>query len=48
VTSPRRTLLDASGASVSPEVLEHATRQALARGLIAKKDAAALKRAATP
>ena len=48
VTSPRRTLLDASGASVSPDVIVHATRQALARGLIAKKDAAALKRAATP
>jgi predicted transcriptional regulator of viral defense system len=48
VTSPRRTLLDARRASLSPEVIEQATRQALARGLIGKKDVAALKREAPP
>jgi predicted transcriptional regulator of viral defense system len=48
VTSPRQTLLDARRASLSPEVIEQATRQALARGLIGKKDVAALKREAPP
>jgi predicted transcriptional regulator of viral defense system len=42
LTSPRRTLLDVRHASVSPELVEQATRQAIARGLIGKKDAARL------
>ena len=43
VTSPRRTLVDIRRAKVSPELVEQATRQALARGLIAKKEVADLK-----
>ncbi len=46
VTSVRRTLLDVRNASVSPELVEQATRQAIARGLIGKKDAADLKKRA--
>jgi predicted transcriptional regulator of viral defense system len=46
VTSVRRTLLDVRRASVSPELVEQATRQAIARGLIGKKDAADLKQRA--
>jgi predicted transcriptional regulator of viral defense system len=48
VTSPRRTLLDARRANISPELVEQATRQALTRGLLTKRDAADLKRAAKP
>jgi predicted transcriptional regulator of viral defense system len=46
VTSVRRTLLDVRRASVSPELIAQATRQAIARGLIGKKDAADLKQRA--
>jgi predicted transcriptional regulator of viral defense system len=46
VTSPRRTLIDARRAHVSPEIVEQATRQAIARGLIGKRDAAGLAREA--
>jgi predicted transcriptional regulator of viral defense system len=42
VTGPRRTLIDARRASVSPELVEQAIRQAVARGLIGKKDGARL------
>ncbi len=45
-TSVRRTLLDVRQASVSPELVEQATRQAIARGLIGKKDAEDLKQQA--
>ena len=43
VTSPRRTLVDARHANLSPELVDQAIRQAVARGLIAKKDAARLE-----
>jgi len=43
VTSPRRTLLDVQRANASPELLDQAIRQAVARGLIGKKDAAKLE-----
>ena len=48
VTSPRRTLVDVRRANVSPELVEQATRQAVARGLIGKRDAARLESVGTP
>ena len=47
VTSPRRTLVDVRRANVSPQLVEQATRQAVARGLIGKRDAARLESAGT-
>jgi predicted transcriptional regulator of viral defense system len=47
VTSPRRTLVDVRRANVSPELVEQATRQAVARGLIGKGDAARLESVGT-
>lgn len=46
VTTPRRTLIDCTRAHVSPDLLEQATRQALARGLVSRREVAELRRAA--
>ena len=46
VTSPRRTLLDCTGADVAPDLLRQATRQAAQRGLVAKQDLEEVRRAA--
>jgi hypothetical protein len=43
VTNARRTLLDCVGAHVSPELIEAAVRQALARALIDKDDLKAIR-----
>jgi predicted transcriptional regulator of viral defense system len=43
VTNARRTLLDCVDAHVSPELIEAAVRQALARGLISKNDLKAIR-----
>ena len=48
VTSPHRTLVDVRRANLSPEFVDQATGQALARGLINKKDAARLAAVGTP
>jgi predicted transcriptional regulator of viral defense system len=44
VTAPARTLHDSTLAGVSPETLRKAIRDALARGLVGRADAAAIRR----
>lgn len=44
-TSPSRTLSDCARTSLSPELLRQATREALARGLVGKRDLTEVRRA---
>jgi predicted transcriptional regulator of viral defense system len=48
VTSVRRTLADCAAAHLSPELLDQALRQALARGLIVQSDVQEVVRALQP
>jgi predicted transcriptional regulator of viral defense system len=48
VTAPSRTLLDCARASVSPDILFQASRQALQRGLVARDDLREVERALAP
>lgn len=48
VTTPRRTLSDCAKEGLSPEVLGQAARQALRRGLVAKRDLGDVDRALEP
>jgi len=48
VTTPRRTLTDCATAGLSPELLRQASRQALRRGLVARRELAEVERALKP
>lgn len=48
ITNPRRTLSDCAKDGLSPELLRHATLQALRRGLVGRDDLAEVERALAP
>lgn len=48
VTTPRRTLEDCAAEGLSPELLRQAAQQALRRGLVARGEIVAVKRALAP
>lgn len=48
ITTPRRTLMDCARDGISPELLQQAVKQALARGILSKHDLDGLNRVLAP